>query len=49
MRKNSFRRRVSHGRESGQTMLFVLLGLGIFLIGAMAFAIDVSNMWFNRQ
>jgi len=30
-------------------MLFVVLGLGIFLLGAMAFAIDLSNMWFNRQ
>jgi hypothetical protein len=30
-------------------MLFVLLGLGLFLIGAMAFAIDMSNLWFNRQ
>jgi hypothetical protein len=30
-------------------MLFVLLGLGVFLIGAMAFAIDISNLWFNRQ
>ncbi len=30
-------------------MLFTLLGLGIFLIGAMAFAIDISNLWFNRQ
>jgi hypothetical protein len=30
-------------------MLFVLLGLGIFLIGAMAFAIDMSHLWFQRQ
>ena len=35
--------------ESGQVMLFVLLGLGLFLIGAMAFAVDMSNLWFNRQ
>jgi len=49
VRKDSFRSRIGHRRESGQAMLFVLLGLGIFLIGAMAFAIDVSNMWFNRQ
>jgi hypothetical protein len=35
--------------ESGQVMLFVLLGLGLFMIGAMAFAIDLSNLWFNRQ
>ena len=30
-------------------MVFVLLGLGLFLIGAMAFAVDMSNLWFNRQ
>jgi Flp pilus assembly protein TadG len=44
---SSFRRR-KHS-ESGQVMLFVLLGLGTFLIGAMAFAIDLSNLWFQRQ
>jgi len=36
-------------RESGQVMVFVLLGLGVFLIGAMALAIDLSNLWFQRQ
>jgi hypothetical protein len=35
--------------ESGQVMLFVVLALGLFLLGAMAFAIDLSNLWFNRQ
>ena len=35
--------------ESGQAMLFTLLALGIFLIGAIAFAVDFSNIWFNRQ
>src|SRR5262249_50864721 len=37
------------GQESGQAMLFIVLGLGIFLLGAMAFAIDLSHMWFRRQ
>lgn len=45
--KRTFSRRT--GRESGQVMVFVLLGLGIFLLGAMAFAIDLSNLWFRRQ
>jgi hypothetical protein len=36
-------------RQSGQVMVFVLLGLGAFLIGAMALAIDLSNLWFHRQ
>src|SRR5436190_22357264 len=35
--------------EAGQAMLFTVLGLGIFLIGAIAFAVDLSNIWFNRQ
>src|SRR5436309_6460711 len=36
-------------REAGQVMIFTVLGLGLFLLGAMAFAIDLSNLWFNRQ
>jgi hypothetical protein len=35
--------------ERGQTMLFVLLGLSIFLLAAAAFAVDLSNIWFHRQ
>jgi hypothetical protein len=49
MRTYNFTSRARHSSESGQAMLFTLLGLGIFLIGAMAFAIDLSHMWFNRQ
>lgn len=49
MRTSKFRRSGGRRHESGQVMLFVLLGLGIFLLGAMAFAIDLSNLWFNRQ
>src|SRR5438876_7050948 len=36
-------------RQSGQAMLFTLLALGIFLIGAIAFAVDMSYVWFRRQ
>src|SRR5438874_3010853 len=35
--------------QSGQAMLFVVLGLGLFLVGAIAFAIDFSNLFFRRQ
>jgi hypothetical protein len=48
MAMQSFRQRPKQ-RETGQVMLFVVLGLGLFLVGAMAFAIDLSNLWFNRQ
>jgi len=30
-------------------MAFLVLGLGLFLLGAMAFAFDLGNMWFTRQ
>jgi hypothetical protein len=48
MAMQSFRRGPRR-RESGQVMIFTVLGLGLFLLGAMAFAIDLSNLWFNRQ
>jgi hypothetical protein len=49
MKTKNFSGGAVKGRETGQAMLFIVLGLGLFLIGAMAFAIDLSNMWFNRQ
>src|SRR5438094_8193585 len=35
--------------ESGQAILFLLLALGIFLLGAVAFSVDFGNTWFHRQ
>ena len=35
--------------EAGQSILFLVLGMGIFLLGALCFAFDLSNMWFHRQ
>jgi len=35
--------------ERGQTMVFVLLVLGLFLIAAVGFAVDIANLWFHRQ
>ena len=35
--------------DSGQTMLFVLLVLGLFLLGAIGFGVDYANFWFHRQ
>jgi len=43
------RKNDNRSSQSGQVMLFTVLGLGLFLIGAMAFSIDLSNMWFHRQ
>jgi len=49
MKITGFNKKICSRRESGQAMLFTLLGLGIFLVGAMAFAIDMSHLWFTRQ
>src|SRR5579859_3592013 len=49
MKLKPFARRRQFRAEEGQAMLFTVLALAIFLIGAMAFAIDMSNVWFNRQ
>ena len=50
MRTRTFRTASkANRRESGQTLLFTLLALGIFLIGAVAFAVDMSYVWFRRQ
>lgn len=35
--------------ERGQTMLLVLLALGLFLLGALAFGVDIASLWFHRQ
>lgn len=47
MYTNKFSRRSD--LQSGQALVFVMLGLGIFLLGAIAFAVDLSNLWFRRQ
>ncbi|MCU1337808.1 MAG: hypothetical protein JWO19_3389 [Bryobacterales bacterium] len=37
------------GREKGQAVLLVILGLSLFLIGALGLAIDGSQMYAHRQ
>jgi Flp pilus assembly protein TadG len=44
-----FRRRTHRTGEAGQALLFYILVLGTFLLGALLFAFDLSNMWFHRQ
>jgi hypothetical protein len=48
-RANGMRRRSNRSKEAGQATLFLVLALGSFLVGALCFAIDMSNMWFHRQ
>ena len=35
--------------ERGQTMVMVVLTLGLFLLGAVGFGVDIANLWFHRQ
>ena len=35
--------------EAGQALLLVILGMGIFLLGAAGLALDGSNLYANRQ
>ena len=44
-----FRRNGCRSVESGQATLFVVLILGVFLLGGLCLAFDLSNMWFHRQ
>jgi len=35
--------------ERGQAAVFLVLALGIFLIGGVGFVVDGANLWFHRQ
>lgn len=35
--------------DRGQTIVLILLVLGIFLLGAIGFGVDFANFWFHRQ
>jgi hypothetical protein len=35
--------------ESGQAAVFLVLAMGLFLIGSMGFVVDGANLWFHRQ
>ena len=42
-------RTARHCNESGQALVFLVLALSIFLLGAGALCVDMSNLWFHRQ
>ncbi|MCU1269410.1 MAG: hypothetical protein JWN74_704 [Acidobacteriaceae bacterium] len=48
MRKTS-RKNKRQSRESGQAAVFLVLAMGLFLIGSMGFVVDGANLWFHRQ
>src|SRR5258706_4616542 len=51
MKKNVWngKPRSDRAGEAGQAIIFVLLVLGFFFLGALCFAFDLSNIWFHRQ
>src|SRR5207248_2137269 len=49
IRKTIRRRNPRHSRESGQAAVFLMLGMGLFLLGGIGFAVDMANMWMHRQ
>lgn len=45
----NWKHRTDRPGEAGQSTVFFVLILGIFLLGALCLAFDFSNMWFHRQ
>ena len=43
------RKAARHSGESGQALVFMVLALSVFLLGAGALCVDMSNLWFHRQ
>ncbi len=39
----------THWREAGQASILVVLMLSLFLLAVLAFAVDYTNIWFQRQ
>lgn len=49
MKMGCLRRTHTRHSEAGQAMLWTIVGMSVFLLGAMAFAVDLSYLWFDRQ
>jgi len=49
MTHDNLNRRFARSSEAGQAALFLMLALGLFLLGALALAVDMGNLWFRRQ
>src|SRR5437764_8935981 len=47
--KNNRFKKCHRSRQSGQAAVFLMLALGLFLLGAMGFAVDMANLWMHRQ
>src|SRR5713101_3763646 len=49
MKTQKWRKTARRRGESGQAMVFFLLALAVFLLGVMAFSVDMGNLWWHRQ
>ena len=43
------RKAARYSSESGQALVFLVLALGLVLLGAGAICVDMSHLWFHRQ
>src|SRR6266478_1983375 len=48
-KSNRWRKTYRKPGEAGQAIVFMVLVLGLFLLGAVAFSVDMGNLWFHRQ
>ena len=47
--KTGICKRLGRSRECGQALLFLVLALGLFLLAAVSFSVDLGNLWWHRQ
>jgi hypothetical protein len=48
-RMSDYGQSYDRSKESGQAIVLIVLGLGIFLLGTTALAVDFTNLWFHRE
>jgi len=41
--------RTSSSKETGQAAVFIVLALGLFVLGGIGLAVDMANLWMHRQ
>ena len=49
IRPNRWRKTSRYPDEAGQAIMFLVLALGLALLGAVAFSVDLGNEWFHHQ
>lgn len=49
MTSRRWNRKSRQSKEAGQVIVLVVVALSLFLLAAIAFAVDMGNLWFHRQ